>query len=570
MNVVGMTKRRKARRLQIVGTCASKNITGSNCWKTGKSVATLNLTQNATDGFAPGEMSLPDLIKQTTNGIPTTIAGARTKKQEELRLLINSRNPIISVESEEEDRFTRLLVGVASDLGVSLYIWSVTAGLAKWGGAALYNSDQPEQALTNIATIQESGIFLLKDFGRYCDNDRISRRLRDLADGFRTARRSIVILAASIQLPKELVADAATFQLGLPVAEELLPGVKRVLAELNHEQGLAIALDVVGMTQAANNLVGLPEEEALRLFRKCLLRHGKADAQVLNDVLDAKRQALRSEGLLETVKRDASFRDVAGLQRLREWIGKRKSAWTPEGQKFGLIPPKGVLIMGVQGCGKSLAARAIAGEWNYDLVRLDAGALYDKYVGESEKRLRKALELAQKLAPAVLWIDEIEKAFASAGSSGDADAGLSQRLLATLLTWMQERESGVFLAATSNNITILPPEMVRKGRFDEIFFVDLPSAKVREALFALHLKKRGRDPGDFELPELAASAEGFAGAEIEQAIVSALYTAFNQKQPLSTEILLAELRATHPLSVTRAEEIAAIRDWAKGRAVPAD
>jgi SpoVK/Ycf46/Vps4 family AAA+-type ATPase len=513
---------------------------------------------------------LSDSLKPSMIVPPAAFPATSTRKQEELRLLINSRNPIISVESEEEERFTRLLAGVAADLGISLYVWSVTVGLAKWGGAALYNSDQPEQALTNIATIHESGIFLLKDFGRYCDNDRISRRLRDLADGFRTERRSIVILAATIQLPKELEADAASFQLGLPAAEELLPGVKRVLAELNHEQGIVMTLDLVAIGQAAKNLVGLPEEEALRLFRKCLLARGKADVDLLNDVLEAKRKALRSDGLLETVKRDASFSDIAGLQHLREWIGKRKSAWTPEGQKFGLVPPKGVLIMGVQGCGKSLSARAIAGEWNYDLVRLDAGALYDKYVGESEKRLKKSLELAQKLAPVVLWIDEIEKAFASAGASGDADAGLSQRLLATLLTWMQDRESGVFLAATSNNITILPPEMVRKGRFDEIFFVDLPVANVREALFTLHLKKRGRDPAGFALPKLATASEGFSGAEIEQAIVSALYTAFNLKQALSTEILLAELQVTRPLSITRAEEIASIRDWAKGRAVPAD
>jgi ATP-dependent 26S proteasome regulatory subunit len=511
-----------------------------------------------------------DSVKAGVIGRAAPFGPMATKKQEELRLLINSRNPIISVESDEEERFTRLLESVATDLEASLYVWSVTEGLARFGGAALYNSDQPEQALANIATVQGDAIFLLKDFGRYCDNDKISRKLRDLADGFRTARRSIVLLAATIQLPKELEADAAAFELGLPTVEELLPGVKRVLAEVNHEQGIAIALDLVGITEAAKNLVGLTEDESLRLFRKCLLTRGKADNDLLNDVLEAKRKALRSEGLLETVKRDASFGDVAGLQQLREWIGKRKSAWTPEGQKFGLVPPKGVLIMGVQGCGKSLAARAIAGEWNYDLVRLDAGALYDKYVGESEKRLRKALELAQKLSPVVLWIDEIEKAFASAGSSGDVDAGLSQRLLATLLTWMQDRESGVFLAATSNNITILPPEMVRKGRFDEIFFVDLPSAKVREALFALHIKKRGRDVAGFDLARLAAASEGFSGAEIEQAIVSGLYTAFSKKQVLSTEILLGEIQGTRPLSVTRAEEIAAIRDWAKGRAVPAD
>jgi len=500
-----------------------------------------------------------------------TLGGtASSAKRDQLCLLVNSRNPIITVETGEEQRLLVLLEGVAERLSIPLYTWSVTTGLARVGGAALYNSDQPEQALANIGAIQGDAIFLLKDFARYCDNDRVSRRLRDLADGFRTARRSMVLLAASLSLPPELSADAVEFQLGLPSAEELLGGVRRTLAELNASQGLPNALDAVGMGQLAKNLTGLSEEEALRVLCQCVLARGKADTGLLDDVLEAKRQALRTEGLLETVKRDASFNDIAGLQRLREWIAKRKSAWTPEGQRFGLVPPKGVLITGVQGCGKSLAARAVAGEWGYELVRLDAGALYDKFVGESEKRLRKALDLAQKLSPVVLWIDEIEKAFASAGASGDADAGLSQRLLATLLTWMQDRESGVFLAATSNNITVLPPEMLRKGRFDEIFFVDLPNTQIRASLFTLHLKKRGRDPGAFDAAKLAQASEGFSGAEIEQAIVSGLYTAFSQKQQLSTEILLAEIKSTQPLSVTRAEEIASIRDWAKNRAVPAD
>lgn len=501
-----------------------------------------------------------------TPGSPTAL----DTKRDRLCLLINSRNPIIAVETSEELRFSTLLARVADRLTIPLYAWSVTTGLARVGGAALYNSDQPEQALANIGSIQGDGIFLLKDFARYCENDRISRKLRDLADGFRTARRSIVLLSAALSLPAELSADAVEFQLGLPSAEELLNGVRSTLAELNASQGVMNSLDAVGIGGLAKSLTGLSEEEALRVLRQCLLTRGKADAGLLEDVAEGKRQALRTEGLLENVKRDASFRDVAGLQRLREWIAKRKSAWTPEGQRFGLVPPKGILITGVQGCGKSLAARAVAGEWNYDLVRLDAGALYDKFVGESEKRLRRALELAQKLSPVVLWIDEIEKAFASAGSSGDADAGLSQRLLATLLTWMQDRESGVFLAATSNNITVLPPEMLRKGRFDEIFFVDLPNTQIRAALFTLHLKKRGRDPGAFDTGKLAEKSEGFSGAEVEQAIVSGLYTAFSQAQQLSTEILLGEIKATQPLSVTRAEEISAIRDWARNRAAPAD
>jgi ATP-dependent 26S proteasome regulatory subunit len=497
-------------------------------------------------------------------------ATAKPNKHDELRLLVNSRHPIITVETPEEERFEQLVLEIATELGVPLYEWSVTAGLAKLHGAAIYNTEQPEQALANIPLIQGDAIFLLKDFARYCENDRICRRLRDLAEKFRTVRRAIVISAASLQLPAELAAEAAPFQLGLPTAEELLPGVKSVLAEVNREQHIPVSLNVAEMGQVARNLGGLSGEEALRTLRMCILTRGRADAELLDDVLDAKRQALRSDGLIESVRRDASFSDVAGLKRLREWIAKRKSALTPEGQRFGLVPPKGILITGVQGCGKSLAARAVAGEWGFELARLDAGALYDKFVGESEKKLHKALELAQKLAPMVLWIDEIEKAFASASSSGDADAGLSQRLLATLLTWMQDRESGVFLAATSNNITVLPPEMMRKGRFDEIFFVDLPNADVRAALFELHLKKRGRDVAGFDLPKLAAGSDGFSGAEIEQLIVAGLYTAFAQKQQLTTDVLLAEIRATQPLSVTRSEEVESIRQWAKTRAAPAD
>ena len=514
-----------------------------------------------------GKLSGPGTLSSTAGGGNAT---TKHNKHDELRLLVNSRHPIITAETAEEERLEQMLQEVAMELDVPLYEWTVTAGLARRGGAAMYNTEQPEQAVANISLIQGDAIFLLKDFARYCDNDRICRRLRDLAEKFRTARRAIVISGASTQLPAELQSEAAPFQLNLPTAEELLPGVKLVLAELNREQRIPETLDLAGAAQVARNLAGLSGEEAMRTLRMCVLSRGRADAGLLDDVLDAKRQTLRSDGLIESVRRDKSFDDVAGLKRLREWIAKRKSALTPEGQRFGLVPPKGILITGVQGCGKSLAARAVAGEWEFELARLDAGELYDKFVGESEKKLHRALELAQKLSPMVLWIDEIEKAFASAGSSGDADAGLSQRLLATLLTWMQDREPGVFLAATSNNITVLPPEMIRKGRFDEIFFVDLPSIEVRASLFELHLKKRGRDATTFDLKRLAAGSEGFSGAEIEQAIVAGLYTAFAQKQQLTTEVLLAELRSTQPLSVTRAEEVESIREWAKTRAAPAD
>ena len=524
----------------------------------------------------PNSTSLGQIAPQTRKDIgrppldSPKIVDARRSKLDELVLLVNSRHPIITVETTEESRLDALLFDVATQLDVPLYTWSVTVGLARMKGAPLYNTEAPEQALTNLDVIHGDAIFVLKDFARYLDNDRVCRRLRDLTEKFRGERRSIVVTAASVQLPPDLLGDAAPFALGLPTVEELLPCVKAVLAQAKLSNQFQLTLDAGQTMQLAHNLAGLHQEEAIRTLRMCILERRCMDVGLLDAVMNAKRDILRSDGLLEAVRRDASFGDVAGLKRLREWIAKRKSALTPEGQKFGLMPPKGVLLTGVQGCGKSLAARAIAGEWDYELVRLDAGELFDKYVGESEKKLHKALDLAQKLAPVVLWIDELEKAFASAGSSGDADAGLSQRLLATLLTWMQDREEGVFLAATSNNITILPPEMLRKGRFDEIFFVDLPTTEVRATLFALHLKKRGRDASQFDLQKLAAASEDFSGAEIEQAIISGLYTAFAAKQQLTTDILLAELQGTQPLSVTRAEEVQAIRDWAKKRAVPAD
>jgi len=510
------------------------------------------------------------LTRNADTGTAGPRAGQKSGKRDELLLLINSRHPILTIETPEEERLEQLLLEVATQLAVPLFTWSVTTGLARYHGAPIYNSETPEAALSNMAVVEGDGIFLLKDFARYCENDKVCRRLRELAERFRTARRSIVITAGSIHLPPELDGDAAPFALGLPSVEELLTGAKQTLADLNRENHVPVALDIAGIQQIAKNLSGLPFAEAMRTLRLCVLSHGKADAPLLDAVLDAKREVLRGDGLLETVRRDASFADIAGLQRLREWLSKRKSALTPEGQKFGLVPPKGILITGVQGCGKSLAAKAVAGEWGFELARLDAGALYDKFIGESERRLRKALDLAQKMAPLVLWIDEIEKAFASAGSSGDADAGLSQRLLATLLTWMQDRESGVFLAATSNNISALPPEMLRKGRFDEIFFVDLPNPATRQALFALHLKKRGRDSATFDLQKLSAASDGLSGAEIEQAIASGLYTAFAAEQQLSTDILLSELKSTQPLSVTRSEDIAAIREWAHTRAAPAD
>lgn len=492
-------------------------------------------------------------------------------KRDELRLLVNSRHPIISVETSEEKRIEDLLSDVAAELDIPFFTWTVTQGLLRKGtDQAMYETEDPEKMLGNMAKMRGDGIFLLKDFARYLDQDRLLRRLRELAASFREAKRSIVLSAPVLKLPAELDDDAVPFRIELPDDVLLLKVVQATIAEFGMQARIKVELDTAGLKQVAQNLSGLTMEEARRTLAKCILERNKVDARTVSDVLEAKRNALRQEGTLTYLKAEANFADVAGLHNLKEWLHKRRGALSAEGRKFGLEPPKGVLITGVQGCGKSLCAKAVAGEWSLQLARFDAGSLYDKFIGESEKRLRKSLEIAEKLAPLVLWIDEMEKGFAASGSSADVDAGLTQRILATFLTWLQDRKPGVFLVATSNNINALPPELLRKGRFDEIFFVDLPDAEARAELFKIHLKKRGRDPAGFDLAAVASASEGFSGAEVEQAIVSALYTAFSKQAQLSTEILVAECHATRPLSVTRREEVERLREWARERAVPAN
>jgi len=492
-------------------------------------------------------------------------------KRDELPLLVNSRHPIIAVETSEEKRIEDMLSDVAAELEIPFFTWTVTQGLLRKGtDQAMYETEDPEKMLGNMAKMRGDGIFLLKDFARYLEQDRLLRRLRELAASFRDVKRSIVLSAPVLKLPAELDDDVVPFRIELPDDVLLLKVVQATIAEFGMQARIKVELDQAGLKQVAQNLSGLTMEEARRTLAKCILERNKVDARTVSDVLEAKRDALRQEGTLTYLKAEANFADVAGLHNLKEWLRKRRGALSAEGQKFGLEPPKGVLITGVQGCGKSLCAKAVAGEWSLQLARFDAGSLYDKFIGESEKRLRKSLEIAEKLAPLVLWIDEMEKGFAASGSSADVDAGLTQRILATFLTWLQDRKPGVFLVATSNNINALPPELLRKGRFDEIFFVDLPDADARAELFRIHLKKRGRDPGGFDLAAVASASQGFSGAEVEQAIVSAMYTAFSKKAQLSTEILAAECRATRPLSVTRREEVERLRDWARERAVPAN
>ena len=491
--------------------------------------------------------------------------------QQELKLLIQSRYPILYVETWEEERVEALLQEVAAELEVPLYVWTVTRGLVRQGMPnPIYQTNSPLAALNTIASFHGDAIFLLKDFHRHWQTVEVVRMLRDLEEKFQQRNRAIVVTAPTVDIPLELEKDVARFVLGLPGREEFEELIDQVLPEAERKGKLTRALDREGRRRLAQNLSGLTREEARRVLLRCLLAGRRLDEQTVREVSLAKREEMSRGGVLEFVELGERFAGVGDVQRLKQWLEQRRRAFSEAADQFGLEPPRGILLLGVQGCGKSLLAKAVAFEWQIPLVRLDPGRLYDKYIGESERRLRQTLEVASRMAPLVLWIDEIEKGFATAPASAEVDAGLSQRLLGTWLAWLQEKRAPVFVAATCNDIQILPPELLRKGRFDEIFFVDLPDPEARREILRIHLEKRQRSAAEFDLEALAGGSEGFSGAELEQAIVAALYTAFSAQQELSTELLLAELGRTHPLAVTRREDVERLRAWARGRTVPAN
>jgi SpoVK/Ycf46/Vps4 family AAA+-type ATPase len=369
-------------------------------------------------------------------------------------------------------------------------------------------------------------------------------------------------------MPPELVSLVEFLDLPLPDRDRLREIIRETYTRLAAVHSLKLQLDANGVDAMAGNLLGLTEEAAERAISQTVVGRMALAPDCITDVLDAKKALLKRSEMLEFVDASNDMASVGGLDNLKSWLAQRQNSWDAQALLFGLDPPKGVIILGVQGCGKSLCARAIAGEWKIPLVKFDTAAIYDKFIGETEKRIQKVFRVAEGLAPCVLWIDELEKVFAGSGpDSASADAGVSSRLLASFLSWMQDRKAAVFVAATCNNVTVLPPELIRKGRFDELFFVDLPSAAERKQIFCIQLTKRKRNPADYDLDRVAAAAKGFSGAEIESAVQTALYAAFARKQEMNTEDLLTALSSTVPLSITRAEEIAELRAWAKDRAV---
>ncbi len=487
----------------------------------------------------------------------------------ELALLLGSRYPIVYVESDEEPRVLALLEAAARRLKLPLFTWSVTEGLWRRepGYAPLAATREPAQALDHIAASPLEAVYCLRDLHPYLDDPRLVRRLKEIAQAYPEPRRPLCLVGPRAKIPPELARLATRYTLAAPGHDRLVALVEGEIDRYRATTGRPVRLEPGVVEAVVQALAGLSEAEAAAAVRAAIEEDGALTRADRDQVLHSKKELVERDGLLTLELETESFARVGGLGRLRRWLERRARGFTEEARAFGLEPPRGILLVGVQGCGKSLAARATAGLWGLPLLRLDAATLYAKYVGESERNLRRALATAEAMAPAVLWLDEIEKAFATGDDA--ADGGLGRRILGTFLTWLQEKQAPVFVVATANDISALPPELVRKGRFDEIFFVDLPEEAERRAIFALHLARRGRDPEAFDLDRLAAASRGFSGAEIEQAVVSALYAAFSGAGHLTTDLLLEELAATRPLSVTLAERLEALRAWARGRTVPA-
>jgi hypothetical protein len=485
----------------------------------------------------------------------------------DLAAIVRSRTPLIAVESNEEPQVVSLVRQIGRDLQLKTYRWTVTEGMQ-----AFNPCDQPSQSvlksqeILNYIKTSSHCLFVLLDFQIYLDDNVHIRFLKDIALSYAKHYSTVVLVGSVMEIPADLRPFTGYFRLPLPKVDELRGIVYDAAAQWGAEHGRR---DVQTTNKAIDllvrNLAGLTATDARRLAMKAINDNGVISESEFPEVMRAKYELLGRDSPLSFEYETAQFAEIGGMQRLRRWLDVRKTFFR-EDPPANLDPPRGMLLLGVQGCGKSLAAKAAAGIFGVPLLRLDFGVLYSKYYGETEKNLRKALDTAEVMAPAVLWLDEVEKGLAA----GDDDDGLSRRVLGTLLTWMSERRKTVFLVATANDITRLPPEMVRKGRFDEIFFVDLPSVESRREILQIHMRKRGLTPEHFDLNALVTATAGFSGSEMEQAIVSAMYTAYAQGRNATHADLVAEIQQSRPLSVLMSERVEAIRDWANGRTVSAD
>lgn len=485
----------------------------------------------------------------------------------ELEILIRSHHPLLLVDTVEEDRVHVLLEHSAEHTGLPLFSWTQVDGLRRELPEPGHTpeSGPPQKALSFIARSNLEAIFHLKGLGPYLHEPAVIAQIKNIHKKYFGHRGAIVLSGHGVDMPPAIEHLFTPLSLHAPSSEAYHSFVQAVLRDLAKRLHVKVELSSMDVSQLLAALHGLTFFEVQKIITQAVIEDGVLGREDIAKVLEAKRQIIERSGVLEYFPHEHEMGDVAGLTELKDWLRKRQAAFeNPKRAKdYGLSPPKGLMLIGVQGCGKSLCAKAVAAEWKLPLIRLDPSNLYNRYVGESEKNLKRAIKLAEAMAPVVLWIDEIEKAL----SQEDAEGGPAQRIFGTFLAWLQDKKENVFVIATANDISKLPPELMRKGRFDEIFFVDLPGVEARQRILEIHLRRRKRDPSKFDIQRLVKMTDGFSGAEIEQAVVSALYTAFSHQQDLSTEFIADEINMTKPLSVTMAERIQALRDWAKDRAV---
>ncbi len=488
----------------------------------------------------------------------------------ELESLLSARMPIVAVESHEEQKVLLMLERFSTLNERSLFVWSITRGLKRQpAGESPYNTQNIADALKHIEGSPQNAIYLFLDAHSFFGDPIVVRTIKDIAQKSEYSHRMLVFLSAKLEVPEDIVRITARFKPSLPNAAEIQKIINSEAARYRESTGDKVSGSREALNMLIQHLGGLTEEDARRLARMAIRDDGAVTLSDIGKVLKAKHEFLQASEILTLEPGIPDVEELGGLANLKRWLKVRREVFLNPVPDSPLPPPKGMLLLGVQGAGKSLAAKCVAGSWHLPLFRLDFGTLYQKYHGETERNMREALSIAGAMSPCVLWMDEIEKGIAG-DSGGDSDGGVSRRVLGTLLTWMAERTSRVFLVATANDISALPPELLRKGRFDEIFFVDLPGPAAREQILRIHLAKKKSDPAKFDLAKLAAASEGFSGAEIEQAVISSLYEAMAEKVPLGTGHLAAEFGRTRPLSVIMAEKVASLRAWARERAVPAD
>lgn len=489
----------------------------------------------------------------------------------DLELLLRSRYGLVYLETPEEERARGLLRHLADAMGIPFFTWSRSRGLVAGGmGESVYDTRDPVKAFRHIVASGTGCLYHFRSLvSRLEGQDLLVSYIRDAAGVLEELDGAVVLTGEVDELPAPLEEVAAHVTLPGPSDEEFRDLLTRIVRDLAARRHVAVELTPEETTALVHHLSGLTLMEAEKILTKAIVEDGALTKDDIRHVIDAKREVVEREGLLEYYPVETTMAEVADLATLKEWLSKRRTVVRePErAEEFGLDFPRGMLLLGVPGCGKSLSAKAVAAEWELPLLKLDPSNLYNKYIGESERNFKRAMQTAERMAPVVLWIDELEKAFATGGSE---DGGVSQRILGSFLTWMQDRTGDVFIVATANQIDRLPPEFLRKGRFDEIFFVDLPDESTRRNVFRIHLEHRSQDPGGVDLERLARETAGFSGAEIEEVVVSALYTAFAEETPLDTDALLREVAATKPLSVTMGEKITALRKWAEGRTVRAN